>query len=540
MDPNSRSRHSRSKSKQEIVFGRHPLVIEDVVALANGSAEASLSKDPSFRAHLKEGEQLLLRLHESTEFPIYGLSTRVGSSVINEIPQEISAELGTNLFRLHGCGTGQILDDVEAAAVVGARLPGLARGNSGVGAELLERLCLMLNERLLPRIPAEGSVGASGDLTPLSYVAACLAGEREVSFRGEIIEASRALRELRIEPLRLSARETLSIMNGTSAMTGLACLAFARVSALAPLASTLTAMISEAARGNPEHFSPRIFEFKPHPGSIQSAAWIREHLGPATERPVARLQDRYSLRCAPQIIGVLIDTLAFARQVLEVELNSANDNPLLDVEHEAILHGGNFYGGHVCAVMDSLKSATASVADLMDRQMALLCGPETNDGLPENLVPGRPPDSLVHHGFKAMQISASALTAEALKLTMPAASFSRSTESHNQDKVSMGTIAARDCLRIIELTESVSAILLLAAAQAIDLRDNAECSTASLAVRDRVRGIVPMLVEDRRQDVDITQLIALHRAGELPGPLPIVPSRSDRAQSGPLPRAAVD
>ena len=148
--------------------------------------------------------------------PWLDTSTGVGSSVINEIPQEISAELGTNLFRLHGCGTGQILDDVEAAAVISARLPGLARGNSGVGAELLERLCLMLNERLLPRIPAEGSVGASGDLTPLSYVAACLAGEREVSFRGEIMEASRALGELRIEPLRLSARDTLSMMNGTS------------------------------------------------------------------------------------------------------------------------------------------------------------------------------------------------------------------------------------------------------------------------------------------------------------------------------------
>jgi len=540
VDSNSRSPNRGSISKQEIVFGRHPLAIEDVVALADGSAEACLSEDPAFRAYLKEGERLLHRLHESPDFPIYGLSTGVGSSVINEIPQELSAELGTNLFRLHGCGTGRVLDDVEAAAVISARLPGLARGNSGVGAEILERLCLMLNERLLPRIPAEGSVGASGDLTPLSYVAACLAGEREVSFRGEIMEASRALGKLRIEPLRLSARDTLSMMNGTSAMTGLACLAFARANALAPLASTLTAMISEAVRGNPEHFSSRIFEFKPHPGSIQAAAWIREHLGPSTERPVARLQDRYSLRCAPQIIGVLLDTLAFARQVLEVELNSANDNPLLDVENEAILHGGNFYGGHVCAVMDSLKAATASVADLMDRQMALLCGSETNDDLPENLVPVRLPDSLVHHGFKAMQISASALTAEALKLTMPAASFSRSTESHNQDKVSMGTIAARDCLRIVELTESVSAILMLAAAQAIDLRGEAECSSASLAVRDRIREIVPMLVEDRRQDVDISRLIALHHAGELPAPAPIVPARSERTPSVPLSRSADD
>jgi histidine ammonia-lyase len=530
VDPTSRSSEQspvrRSTTPTEVVFGRGDLGVEDVVALAHGRAQARLSDDRAFRAHLKEGQQLLHRLHESGDQPIYGLSTGVGSSVINAIPLDLSAELGTNLFRLHGCGTGRILDDREAAAVVSARLPGLARGNSGVGAELLERLCLMLNERLLPRIPAEGSVGASGDLTPLSYVAAALAGEREVSLRGEIMEASEALRALRIEPLRLSARETLAMMNGTSAMTGLACLAFAQANALAPLAATLTAMVSEAVRGNPQHFSARIFEFKPHPGSVQAAAWIRDHLGASPERPVARLQDRYSLRCAPQIIGVLLDTLAFSRQVLEVELNSANDNPLLDVENEMVLHGGNFYGGHVCAVMDSLKAAIAGVADLMDRQLALLCGPETNDDLPENLVPDRAPESLVHHGFKAMQISASALTAEALKLTMPAASFSRSTESHNQDKVSMGTIAARDCLRIVELTETVSAILTLAAAQAVDLRGEAESSSPSMAMRDRVREIIPMLVEDRRQDVDIARLIALHRDGELPCPPPIPPPSS--------------
>jgi len=369
---------------------------------------------------------------------------------------------------------------------------------------------------LLPRIPAEGSVGASGDLTPLSYVAACLAGEREVSFRGEIMEASRALRELRIEPLKLSARETLSMMNGTSAMTGLACLAFDRANALAPLAATLTAMISEAVRGNPDHFNSRIFEFKPHPGSIQAAAWIRQHLGPAPQRPVARLQDRYSLRCAPHIIGVLLDTLAFARQMLEIEINSANDNPLLDVDNEAVLHGGNFYGGHVCAVMDSLKAAVASVADLMDRQMALLCGPETNDNLPENLVLDRKPESLVHHGFKAMQISASALTAEALKLTMPAASFSRSTESHNQDKVSMGTIAARDCRRIIELTETVAVIALLAACQALDLRDGGSQLSRPLALREAVRKVASRVVEDRRQDLDIARVLEMLRDGSLP------------------------
>jgi histidine ammonia-lyase len=340
------------------------------------------------------------------------------------------------------------------------------------------------------------------------------------------MDASRAFRELRVEPLTLSARDTLAIMNGTAVMTGLACLAFERANILAPLASTLTAMVSEAVHGNPDHFAARIFELKPHLGSVQSAAWVRDHLGASPSRPVARLQDRYSLRCAPHVIGVLLDTLAFSRPVLEVEINSVDDNPLLDVENEAVLHGGNFYGGHVCAVMDSLKAAIASVADLMDRQLALLCGPETNAGLPENLLPRREPESLVHHGFKAMQISASALSAEALKLTMPASAFSRSTESHNQDKVSMGTIAARDCLRVLELTETVGAILTLASAQAVDLRGDVECSQRSVGMRDRVRDDVPMLIEDRRQDFDIARVIALHRGGELPCPRSVSPDSS--------------
>jgi histidine ammonia-lyase len=515
MDPN---RHSLRESRKlaTVVFGRKTIRIEDVVALARGDAEAALDDDLGYRAKLKEGQQLLQELFEAGVEPIYGISTGVGSSVGNAIPPEFASELGTNLFRLHGVGTGRILDDVEAAAVVAARLPGLAKGHSGVGAELLERMCLLLNERVLPQIPAEGSVGASGDLTPLSYLAAALAGEREVSFQGEVMSAADALRKIRVDPLQLSARDTLAIMNGTSAMTGLACLAFERAQTLARLAAAVTAMVSEAIQGNPEHFSARIFELKPHPGSVQAAAWIREHLLSTPARTPARLQDRYSVRCAPHVIGVLLDTLATTRETLEIELNSVDDNPLIDFESKSVLHGGNFHGAHVCGAMDSLKVAIASVADLLDRQLALLCSPETNGGLPENLVKGSGPETLVHHGFKAMQISASALTAEALKLTLPAAAFSRSTESHNQDKVSMGTIAARDCLRILELTETVAAIGLLATSQAVDLRGAAACSASSVAMRDAVRERVPVLDVDRRQDIDIKQVLRLHRDGRLP------------------------
>jgi histidine ammonia-lyase len=510
----------RPGGARQVVFGGRRVRIEDVVAVAGGHAEARLNEDPRYRVRLDAARNLLERLRDQEGVAIYGVTTGVGSSVGNSIPRELSDELGRNLPRMHGCGTGRILEDEATAAIVATRLASLAMGHSAVSATLLERLCLLLNRRVLPRIPAEGSVGASGDLTPLSYLAAVLAGEREVSIAGRPVPASQALAMLGIEPLSLSARDSLAIMNGTSAMTGLACLAFARASAIAPLAATLTGMVSDVIQGNPEHFDARIFELKSHPGSVRCAAWIRGHLESRPARPATRLQAPYSVRCAPHVIGVLLDALSVVRPMLETELNGADDNPLFDVESGRVLHGGNFYGGHVCFAMDSLKAALASVADLLDRQLVLLCSPGTSGGLPENLVPGRDPERRVHHGFKAMQITCSALAAEALKLTLPAAAFSRSTESHNQDKVSMGTIAARDCLRILELTEQIAAILLLAAAQAVDLRGPEACAPRSLAMRDAVRAEVPALTSDRRQDLDIELIVALHRAGALPRPTP--------------------
>jgi histidine ammonia-lyase len=216
------------------------------------------------------------------------------------------------------------------------------------------------------------------------------------------------------------------------------------------------------------------------------------------------------------VIGVLADCLTFARDLIETEINSSNDNPLLDPDTGDVLHGGNFYGGHPCMAMDMLKIAVANIADLIDRQMVLLCNPHTNSGLPADLVAPRGPDQVSHHGFKAMQITASALTAEALKLTMPASVFSRSTESHNQDKVSMGTIAARDALRIIELTETTLAIVQLALCQAFDLRSGQGCHHRSRELHQAIRRIVPMNTADRRQDVDIQSVLELYRAKELP------------------------
>jgi histidine ammonia-lyase len=489
-------------------IGSGPVTIEQLLAAARGELRVTLEGDAKFRERLEAGRRALAGALADGR-PVYGVTTGVGASVGTEVPAEERRQMALNLLRFHGCGTGRLLDEEAAAAVVVARLVSLARGYSAVRPALLERLCALLERRILPCIPEEGSVGASGDLTPLSYLAALLVGEREAWVGGQVVPSAEALAAAGLAPLVLEPKESLALMNGTSVMTALAALVFERASRVARLAAAVTALASHGVAGNPAHFAAEIFELKPHRGTRRAGAWIREDLAGGPPRESARLQDRYSIRCAPHVIGVLLDALDFAREWLEVEINGVDDNPIVDPESGDVHHGGNFYGGHVAFVMDGLKAATASVADLLDRQLQLLCAPETNGGLPANLVRG-----VAHHGFKAMQIGASALAAEALKLTLPAASFSRSTESHNQDKVSMGTLAARDGLRVVELTETVAAFALLAASQAAELRGAPPpCLAALLAA---VRAEVPSVSEDRRQDLDIARVLALHRTRALP------------------------
>jgi histidine ammonia-lyase len=393
----------------------------------------------------------------------------------------------------------------------------LAQGYSGVRWVLLEQLAALINHRILPNIPAEGSVGASGDLTPLSYVAAALIGEREVRYQGKLQTSEQVLKAIKLAPLKLAPKEGLAIMNGTAVMTGLACLAWQRAHYLTQLCSRLTALASIALRGNRGHFDPRLFAAKPHEGQNEAAAYIYAdmHEDP-TE--VIRLQDRYSIRCAPHVIGVARDALTWMRRDIENELNSANDNPLIDPDEELLMHGGHFYGGHIAFAMDALKTAVANLADLMDRQLALLVDSKYNHGLPQNLSGSSGERASINHGFKAVQIGSSAWTAEALKLTMPASVFSRSTECHNQDKVSMGTIAARDCLRVLALTEQVAAAHLLATVQAVSLRqdftDNPAILNPEIAefVQD-IRQHSPFLDEDRPLEAELRTMTSLISKG---------------------------
>ncbi|TCS35554.1 histidine ammonia-lyase [Paucimonas lemoignei] len=499
-------------TSRAVRFDQERLQIEDIADIAAGRARATLSQAPEFRATITRGAEFLDRLLRE-DGVIYGVTTGYGDSCTVTIPPDLVAELPHHLYTYHGCGLGAYFDAEQTRAIMAARLASLCKGYSGVSVELLEQIVRLLDKDLLPRIPSEGSVGASGDLTPLSYLAAVLCGEREVLRDGVEVPAAQALQDAGITPLRLRPKEGLAIMNGTAVMTALACLAYQRAEYLTRLCTRITAMASFALDGNAHHFDATLFSVKPHPGQQQVAAWLRTDLQcEQTQRNGKRLQDRYSLRCAPHVIGVLADALPWLRDYIENELNSANDNPIIDGEGERVLHGGHFYGGHIAFAMDSMKNAVANLADLMDRQMALLVDSRYNNGLPSNLSGMQGPRAAISHGLKALQISVSAWTAEALKQTMPASVFSRSTECHNQDKVSMGTIAARDCLRVLELTEQVASALLIAVMQGSLLRQrvNPEVAPqASLqAMINALSNDVPMIEEDRRLEPDLRVLLA--------------------------------
>lgn len=496
---------------ESVVFDGSPLSIDDVVAVAYHHRAVQLSSDEIFRQRIARGAAFLDRLL-AEDGVIYGVTTGYGDSCTVSIPAALVHELPHHLYAYHGCGLGRFLTPPETRAVLVARMASLARGMSGVSVGLLEQMESLLRHDVLPLIPAEGSVGASGDLTPLSYLAAVLCGERNVLYRGEVRPAADVLKELGIAPLRLRPKEGLAIMNGTAVMTALACLAWQKASYLSKLATRITAFNVLASAGNAHHFDEVLFSVKPHAGQQLAAKRVRTDLAcDQPSRNEQRLQDRYSLRCAPHVIGVLEDVLPFFKTQIENELNSANDNPIVDAENERVLHGGHFYGGHIAFAMDGLKNAVANVADLLDRQLALLVDTRFNHGLPSNLSGATGPRAPINHGLKALQISVSAWTAEALKLTMPASVFSRSTECHNQDKVSMGTIAARDCLRVVELTEQVIAAMLIAARQAVALRQRDSAGTtlpASLAaMQEDLSARIPLVVEDRALDQDLLGLL---------------------------------
>lgn len=463
--------------------------------------------------------------------PIYGVTTGFGDSARFQVSPEYAGELQRSLITYHLNGTGPDTEPGTVRAAMLIRANGLARGYSGIRREVVELILDFLRHDIVPVVPERGSVGASGDLVPLCYLAEALCGGGQVRCDGRVLPTAEAMEARGLRPVVLQAKEGLALINGTAFMSAFAAHAVDAADRIAVVADVCTALAAEGLLGNRGHFHPGIQRQKPHPGQVRSAARIRALLagsllctdGPAVERPntstvrqstltLARnVQDPYSIRCMPHVNGVLLDTVDWVENWLTVEINSTNDNPLFDPESAEVYSGGNFYGGHVGHAMDSLKLAVASVGDILDRQLALLVDDKVNHGLPPNLA--APAAVGLNHGFKGMQIASSALAAEALKLTNPATAFSRSTEAHNQDKVSMGTIAARDARTVTELVVEIAAITLLAACQAVEYRGTERLGERTGKVHELVRTQVPKLERDRRLDRDLAAVVDMITSG---------------------------
>ena len=484
--------------------------LEELAAVAGGE-KVELSTDERWLSRMRRS-RAILDASLSQGQAVYGVSTNVGNRSSVGVGTSTTLDAHARmLVQHHGCGVGAPLTVVEARAVTFTRLVSLAKGYSAVRVELLEALCRLLNAGVTPVIPRLGSVGASGDLTPLSYVAAVLMGEREAIFQGEVLPAAEALKRAGLEPFGFAHKETISLMNGTSVMAALACLTALRFERSVVMAERATALAGEILFARSGAFHPIAHKIKPHPGQIASAAAIAS--APSGSGLVDQLkqgrivQDPYSIRCAPQVLGAARDALDWTRLCLRRELNSVNDNPIVDPDSEQILFAGNFYGGHVALAMDLLKIAAASVADLADRQFALVLDSRFNLGLPETLV------SYPGNGVKGMELTTTALTALAAQRSTSDTIQSRSTEVGNQDKVSMGLNAAVNAGEITTMVQQVLATHLIALSNAARVRGEEKLSSGGRALLEEIRRHSPVLVADRRLDQDIAALVRHLDAG---------------------------
>lgn len=506
-----------------IIIDGNNLTIEDVCDAAQRKAKVELPKEKSFWERLEKSRKFL-EDYIAAGIPTYGVTTDFGDSCDNQISVDKAGELQRTICTYHGIGLGPKFDVETGRAVVLARLNGnIKGGHSAIRPELAKMMLAMLQKDIIPVIPQLGSVGASGDLTPLSYLAAAIMGQRDVYYKGKIVPAAEALKAEGMEPLPIEAKEGLALMNGTSVMTAVACLAWKKSERLARISDFLTAVTSEITRGKDTPFVQKVSEIKNHKGQCESAAYVYNIIkdskrvfryedflksqidsmdGKHFRKQQNKIQDRYSIRCAPQINGVFRDTLSFARQWITEELNSANDNPLVDIDAGRLYNTGNFYGGHICAAADYMKTALANIADLSDKQAEVIIDGKFN-GLTENLIPYTPEDhprAGLRLGFKAVQITISALRGEAATYCYPVSLTSAPTEALNQDKVSMGTIAARKWSEQADLVYLQFACHILAAMQAVDLAGKDDFSPFTQKVHSQVRKISAFVEDDRALD----------------------------------------
>jgi histidine ammonia-lyase len=485
-------------------------------ALARIAAGERVALGDGVRARCEASHRQLLALAASGRV-VYGLNTGCGPLCERPVPPEARAEFQRNLVRSHatGLGTGYPRDVVRAT--MAARAFTLAQGRSAVRPLVVETLVAMLNAGVHAVIPETGSVGASGDLVELAHVARALMGEGDVEAHGVRRSAHDALAAAGIAPVVFEGREALALMNGTSCETAHAALLVVGAETLVAAAEAAAALVIEVLGGKAEAFDPRVHAARPHAGQAASAAALRALLAgsarlqngvraaPDGDGLLPPIQDAYTLRCVPQVLGAVRATVAHVRGVVETELNAVTDNPTFFPEEDTLLHAGNFHGQPVAMAVDHLKVALAEVALFSERRLARLLDPRTNGGLPPFLIRDR---AGVRSGLMGLQYCASSSVAENAVLAHPTSLGSVPTNANNQDVVGMGAVAVRQARRLLDNGRRVVAIELLAAAEAVDLVGAGGLAPRTRAVHERIRRCVPPVVEDRPLGADVERLAA--------------------------------
>jgi histidine ammonia-lyase len=488
------------------------LTLADVAAVAAG---ADVSFSAASRGRVTAARRVVEEAVASGDV-VYGVTTGFGALANVRIDPAQASDLQHGIVRSHATAVGRPLSRPEARGMLLLRAHVLALGHSGVRPELVDLMVQMLNADVIPAVPEQGSLGASGDLAPLANLALPMIGAGEVLTDVGTEPAAAAMQRARLGPLTLEAKEGLALVNGTQGMLAIGALAAERLSSLVRTADVVAAMTIEAALGTDAPFDDRLQRLRPHPGQAASASNLRRLLegSPilASHRESEHLvQDAYSLRCAPQVHGATRDALGFARGVLEIELNAVSDNPIVLPDDGDIASGGNFHGQPVAVAMDLLAAATVGMASISERRLYRLLDPALSNGLPPFLVP----ESGLNSGFMLVQYTAASLVSESKSLAHPASVDSIPSSAGQEDHVSMGMTAARHAREVVTNAEVVIALEALGAAQALDLRAPLEPGPATASVKRTLRDAVPFFEADRELGPDIAAAVELVRSGGL-------------------------
>jgi phenylalanine ammonia-lyase len=513
------------------------LTLAEIMDVARRFVRVSAGTDPAVRERVEQGRKTLERKLAQGEV-IYGVNTGYGGNARFVIPDEELVHHQQNLLEFLSCGVGEPLPEEAIRAAILLRANALARGMSGVRMVVIERLLDLLNRQITPVVPRFGSVGASGDLCPSAYIARAMGGRGDVLYRGRRTTAAKALEAEKIEPLRLESKEGLALLNGTTVMTGVAATVVDDAAYLFRVALGSLAMAVEALRSSPDYFHPAVHMAKHHPGQLGVAEMlnsllydsrlavpleeVRHRVEAAGHRAhdihdvvaaAESIQSPYSLRCAPQGLGPMLETLDQVRLVVEREANSVNDNPLIDAGSDSVFHTGNFYGAHIARAMDGLKLDLANLANWLHSVMALLMDDRFSNGLPPSLSP----HPGVYQGFKGMQIVHSSLVTAIRHWSAPSLIHTLPTEQFNQDIVSLGTHSALTAMDIVRLLKSAVAITLLSTAQAVDLRQGGgRLGAGTRPIYRAVRAVSAFVDADRALDTDIQAVTAQIDTREIP------------------------